>query len=36
VIPERPGGTEELDEESLAAVVTRDCLIGAARPVAPR
>lgn len=33
VIPERPAGTEGWDEERLAALVTRDCLIGVARPV---
>jgi nitrile hydratase len=31
VIPERPAGTEGLDEESLAALVTRDGMIGTAR-----
>ena len=25
VLPERPAGTEELSEEALAALVTRDC-----------
>jgi nitrile hydratase len=29
VIPERPVGTEEMSEEALAAVVTRDSMIGA-------
>src|SRR5213596_2572654 len=28
VIPERPAGTEELDEDALAAMVTRDGMIG--------
>jgi nitrile hydratase len=28
VIPERPSGTEGLDEEALAALVTRDSMIG--------
>jgi nitrile hydratase len=34
VIPMRPGGTEDLDEEALAALVTRDAMIGTglARP----
>jgi nitrile hydratase len=32
VLPERPPGTESLDEEALAALVTRDCMIGVARP----
>jgi nitrile hydratase len=30
VIPQRPAGTETLDEEALAALVTRDSMIGAA------
>jgi nitrile hydratase len=28
VLPLRPGGTEDLDEEALAALVTRDAMIG--------
>jgi len=28
VLPMRPPGTEGLDEENLAALVTRDALIG--------
>lgn len=35
VIPERPPGTEGLDEEELAALVTRDSMIGVARPALP-
>jgi nitrile hydratase len=31
VIPERPVGTEQLDETALAALVTRDGMIGTAR-----
>ena len=31
VLPERPVGTEELDEDALAALVTRDSMIGAAK-----
>ena len=31
VLPERPEGTEALDEESLAQLVTRDSMIGVAR-----
>jgi nitrile hydratase len=31
VLPERPAGTENLDEEALAAIVTRDSMIGVAR-----
>ena len=34
VIPQRPAGTEHLDEEALAAIVTRDSMIGLARPSA--
>jgi len=32
VLPERPAGTENLGEEELAALVTRDAMIGTARP----
>ena len=32
VVPERPAGTDGWSEEQLAAIVTRDCLIGTARP----
>ena len=32
VVPLRPAGTEGWDEERLAAIVTRDCLIGVALP----
>jgi nitrile hydratase subunit alpha len=35
VIPHRPPGTDELSEEQLAALVTRDSMIGVAQPVAP-
>jgi nitrile hydratase len=31
VIPQRPAGTDELSEEELAALVTRDSMIGVAR-----
>jgi nitrile hydratase subunit alpha len=31
VLPERPAGTEELNEDELAAMVTRDAMIGVAR-----
>ena len=34
VIPQRPAGTEHLDEEALAAIVTRDSMIGVANPSA--
>jgi len=32
VLPERPAGTEALDEAELAKLVTRDAMIGTARP----
>jgi nitrile hydratase len=35
VLPERPAGTEGWSEEDLAAIVTRDCLIGTALPRVP-
>jgi nitrile hydratase subunit alpha len=35
VIPSRPPGTEELSEEQLATLVTRDSMIGVAQPVVP-
>jgi nitrile hydratase subunit alpha len=31
VLPERPAGSERLNEEALAALVTRDAMIGVAR-----
>jgi len=34
VLPRRPAGTEGLSEEELAALVTRDAMIGVAQPVA--
>jgi nitrile hydratase len=34
VLPERPDGTEGWDEEALAAIVTRDAMIGVALPAA--
>ncbi len=36
VLPERPAGTEELTEEQLADLVTRDSMIGVARVAAPQ
>jgi nitrile hydratase len=36
VIPRRPPGTEQLDEEALAALVTRDSMIGTGLPRAPQ
>jgi nitrile hydratase len=35
VLPERPKGTETLSEAALAALVTRDCMIGVAVPSLP-
>ncbi|MFN8514194.1 MAG: nitrile hydratase subunit alpha [Chloroflexia bacterium] len=35
VLPERPAGTEGLTEEELAALVTRDSMIGVAKANAP-
>ena len=35
VLPQRPGGTEGLDEAALAALVTRDAMIGVAVVRAP-
>ena len=37
VLPERPAGTEGLTEEQLAALVTRDAMVGVAKvPAAPQ
>jgi nitrile hydratase len=35
VLPERPAGAERLSEEELAALVTRDAMVGVARVVLP-
>jgi nitrile hydratase alpha subunit len=36
VLPRRPAGTEQWSTEQLAAIVTRDCMVGVANPqVAP-
>jgi len=35
VLPERPAGTEHLDAEALAALVTRDAMIGTAKVTLP-
>ena len=35
VVPQRPDGTEGMDEEALAALVTRDAMIGVARATTP-
>lgn len=34
VVPFRPEGTEDWTEQQLASIVTKDCLIGVARPMA--
>jgi nitrile hydratase len=34
VLPRKPDGTDHLTEEQLAALVTRDCLIGTRQPAA--
>jgi nitrile hydratase len=36
VLPERPRGTENLSEEQLAALVTRDAMVGVAKVAAPQ
>ncbi len=35
VLPERPAGTDGMTEEQLAALVTRDSMIGVAKVKAP-
>jgi nitrile hydratase subunit alpha len=35
ILPERPAGTEEMSEEELAALVTRDAMVGIAKVAAP-
>src|ERR1700724_3836152 len=35
VLPERPAGSEKLSEEELAALVTRDAMVGVAKVVLP-
>ena len=34
VLPMRPARTDDMDEEALAALVTRDCMIGVTVPIA--
>ncbi len=36
VLPERPAGTEQLSEEQLAALVTRDAMVGVGKIIPPR
>ena len=35
VVPRRPSGTEDMGEDELAALITRDSMIGVAQPAAP-
>ncbi len=35
VLPRRPAGTAALDEAALAALITRDCMIGVSLPKSP-
>jgi nitrile hydratase len=35
VVPQRPAGTEDLSEDELAGLVTRDAMIGVAQPTRP-
>ena len=35
VLPQRPAGTEGMAEADLAALVTRDSMIGVGRPASP-
>jgi nitrile hydratase len=36
VIPQRPKGTAKMSEDELAAIVTRDSMVGVAKVEAPR
>jgi nitrile hydratase len=36
VMPERPAGSEQMSEEALAALVTRDAMIGVAKVALPQ
>ena len=35
VLPQRPAGTEGMDEAALAALITRDCMVGVTLPDTP-
>ena len=35
VLPERPAGTERMSEDALAALVTRDSMVGVAKVTPP-
>ena len=36
VLPERPAGSEHLSEDALAALVTRDAMVGIAKVALPQ
>jgi nitrile hydratase len=36
VLPERPAGTANMTEDELAALITRDAMVGVAKVTAPR
>ncbi len=36
VLPERPAGAEKMTEEELAALVTRDSMVGVAKVSVPK
>ena len=36
VLPERPTGSENMSEEALAALVTRDAMVGVAKATLPQ
>jgi len=36
VLPERPAGTEQMSEDALASLVTRDSMVGVAKLAAPQ
>ena len=35
VLPERPAGTEQMTEDELAALITRDAMVGVAKVTPP-
>jgi nitrile hydratase len=35
VLPERPAGTEQLSEDQLAALITRDAMVGVSKVPTP-
>jgi nitrile hydratase len=36
VLPERPAGTDAMNQEQLAALVTRDAMVGVAKVASPQ